>query len=109
MYTITWTGAWLSWNTMLSKNRWQRAKLMEDWKPLYRKMFADAGMKPMKNFTIVIRYWSRMDADNVYMKAFIDSLRAEHLVPNDDKRYFGGISCTPDPTLKHNTYVISVI
>lgn len=107
-YTITHTGAWLSWNTLLSQNRWQRSKLLASWVPIYQKMFADAQVQPMTHYRLDIRYWSRADADNLVIKRLIDTLRSEKLVPNDDKRYFKGFSVTPDATLKHNTYVVTL-
>ena len=35
-------------------------------------------------------------------------LLSEKLVPNDGKKYFKGFSVTPDPVLKHNSYVITL-
>lgn len=108
-YTITHNGRWISWNTLLSNNRWQRAKIIKEWKPLYQAMFITAGIKPMNEFKITVRYWSKIDADNCCFKYIIDQLRADKLVTNDDKRFFKGITTIPDPSLKHNTYIIEVI
>lgn len=108
-YIITHHGKWLSWNTMLSLNRWQRSALVAEAKQQYRAMLYAAGVQPMQRFELIVRYWSKIDADNLCNKYFIDTLRSEKLVVNDDKRYFDGVSVRPDPALKHNTYVITLV
>jgi hypothetical protein len=107
-YIITHAGKWISWNTLLSNNRWQRAKIIAEWKAVYSTMFRVAQIQPMQRYAIEFRYWSKIDADNVCMKYFIDALRNEGYVVNDDKRYLAGVTTIPDPTLKHNTYVIKL-
>lgn len=71
-------------------------------------MFRDAGVQPMEYFRMDVRYWSRADCDNCVIKRLVDTLRSEQLVPQDDKRYFKGFSVTPDPDLRHNTYLIAI-
>lgn len=107
-YTLQHVGKWISWNTLLSLNRWQRTKLLAEAKNDYKQLITKAKVKPLATFSISIRYWSRIDADNCCFKYFIDTLRAMKLVVNDDKRFFKGVECIPDVTLKHNTYIITL-
>lgn len=93
---------------MLSMNRWQRSKLIAEAKHQYRQMLLEAGVGKLSRFSVQVSYWSKIDADNICLKYFIDTLRAEGMVINDDKRYFDGVSSTPDATLKHNTYLVKI-
>jgi hypothetical protein len=107
-YIINHKGPWVSWNTLLSLSRWQRSKLLVEAKQQYREMLAQAKVEPLSSFQIDVRYWSRIDCDNICLKYFIDTMRHLGLVVNDDKRFFAGISSSPDNTLVHNTYRITI-
>ena len=109
-YTITFHGRWLSLNQVYSKNRYLATQVKNDWKTTFTRMFQEAQIKPFTTFRLWVRYNSRMDADNLTggTKIAVDTLRAMALVPNDDKRFYKGISIEPDLALKHNTYVLTI-
>jgi hypothetical protein len=109
-YTLTHHGQWLSLNQVYGKSRWLASVAKNEWKTTFTRMFTEAGISPFLTFKITIRYNSRMDADNVVAgnKVLVDTLREMKLVPNDDKRYYKGISIEPDASLKHNQYVIII-
>lgn len=107
-YTIDYRGPWLSWNTLLSLNRWQRQKLVGEAKQRYQELLAGAGVLPLASFVVEVRYWSRLDCDNICLKYLVDTMRAQGLVTNDDKRYFAGVTSIPDAALGHNQYRIII-
>jgi len=47
-YTISNQCFWISWNTLLSLNRWQRQKPLDARVPIYQKMFRAVRVQPVR-------------------------------------------------------------
>jgi hypothetical protein len=110
-YIIDYHGTWLSTNTILGLNRFKAAKLKAEWILGIKPLLIAAQIKDVLAFSLEIRYWSRLDPDNVVgvgTKALVDQLRYLNVLTNDDKRYWKGLTVHPDETLKHNHYRISL-
>lgn len=109
-FEIVHNGAWLSVNTLRSAQKWQSKKLKEKWSPIVNNMLIEAGANKLtfENFTVTVRYRSRMDTDNVSSKFFCDGMTELGIIPDDNKSRFRGFFVMPDMSLKHNTYIFTV-
>lgn len=109
-YTITYSGKWLSINQAYNTH-WTKAKKIKDTLKLhFTYLIKEAKIKPLSSFTLNLRYNSRLDADNTTagLKCFVDTLTTSNIISDDTKSIYKGFSVTPDVSLKHNTYVITI-
>lgn len=110
IHQIEYNGKWLSLNEVYSKNRFLASKTKKEWKERFTLLFTEAGVTPFTKFFISLKYWSRIDVDNTTAgnKVGIDTLREMGLVANDDKRFYRGLFIQPVPTMKHNSYSLTI-
>ena len=111
IYTIEYSGKWLSLNEVYNSNRYVAAATKREWKAKFRKMFTDANITPFTTFKLLLVYNSRFDCENTVagLKIAVDILRELGLVENDDKRYYKGVAIEYDNTLTHNIYIIKLM
>jgi hypothetical protein len=109
-YKIEYIGTWIGLNKIYGMNRYIASQHKREWKERFSAMLRDSGIKPLAAFKLHLQYNSRLDCDNTVagLKLIVDTMRAEGYVMNDDKRFYKGFSVTPDYTLKHNTYVVTI-
>jgi hypothetical protein len=109
-YTVTYTGQGISLNMFYAGGHWsERSKVKTKFKNIFTILFLQAKIKPLEQFTISLVYNSRLDPDNVVAmaKVYCDSLKGRY-IKDDTKKYYKGLSISPDETLPHNTYVFTI-
>jgi hypothetical protein len=106
-FTIEFEGTWPSVNDLRNKQWRDLNGLKNSIKKKYTVLVLQQKPQKMNKFHVDVKYNSRLDPDNVTLKYFIDSLKGL-VVVDDNKKYFRGFSITPDESLKHNTYIVTV-
>lgn len=109
-YTFTYSGAWLSLNTIYSTHRWLRNQEKKAWMGKFRQMLVEAEIPALEAFPLHIRYNSRSPCDNLTggSKILVDTMRGLGIIPDDSKHYYRGVTIEPDLALGHNTYVVTI-
>ncbi len=109
MYSFTYSGPWLSTNVYYNYHYQVRSKVKNQWKQYFRTQLAALDIPHLSAFTVELRYNSRLDLDNnaTMMKIFVDTLKEQH-VEDDTKKYYKGLTITPDSDLGKNTYQVIV-
>ena len=109
-YTITHRGAWISLNAAYSKHYHARNQEKTRFALAFADLLSAADVPWLAAFELMLRYNSRMDADNTIggVKVFVDTMRAVGIIENDTKDVYRGVHIIPDSRLKHNTYVITL-
>lgn len=105
---ITWDNDHISLNEWYSGKHWSnRAKQKNKWKLKYLSLFGCETPR-LSQFKIELTYNSRLDNDNciTLIKLFSDFLKERMIVKDDSKKYWRGLSITPDESLPKNTYVL---
>ena len=108
-FRIEFTGKWPSVNDLRNKHWTKLHKLKKEWEYKLVYMIRDAGAKPTDKFGIEIKFNSKLDADNISLKFFCDTMRAMKLIKDDNKKYFRYLTVHADESLPKNTYIIDVI
>lgn len=110
MYQFTYQGQWLSINAAYSKHFQQRNKVKNQYKELFKPLLLEAQIPPLEAFTLHLAYNSRMDADNTTAgtKVVVDTMRELGIIREDNKHIYRGITITPDLSLRHNTYIVTI-
>lgn len=109
-FTVHYNGTWVSTNTLRNNhyrvNEALKRKFRKVYGDLIRKSKCDGGV--FKSFEVQIEYRSRLDPDNVSGKFFVDALKDQGVIIDDNKKYFKLWSIRPIEDLKHNDYVIKI-
>jgi hypothetical protein len=111
VHKIVYQGKGVSLNDYYSAGHWsRRSKIKNTYKVIFNDLFTEANLSHMEKFSLVIRYNSRHDVDNVtgLEKVFIDTLR-EEWVKEDNKKYYRGYMVFPDEELPTNTFEFYLI
>lgn len=115
-YNFEFNEKWVSNNDFYGSKHWA---VRHGLKKKYAKIFTDLTNGKIKSkmdlFSIEIIYNSRLDVDNVVggAKIFVDTLKNNGHIVEDNKKYYIGLNIQPDWIFgvksKTNTYNIKVI
>jgi len=109
-YSILYKGPLLSSNKFYAGIHWrQRTKLKEDYALIFNSLLVKAKVKKFEEFSLIMKFNSRHDVDNVTAtaKIFIDTLKGKY-VDDDTKEYFKSLSIIYDPTLEKNSALFEI-
>lgn len=107
-FEVKYEGRWPSTNDLRNKHWRGNQALKESWRTKLGWLIKEQKPKRLNRFRVDLIYNSRLDPDNVTLKFFCDSLKDCGVIIDDNKKYSRGISITPDESLSHNLYVITV-
>ena len=109
-YIIKYEGKALSLNDFYAGGHWKkRADGKKKYDNIFKVLLLEARVKWMHEFRLDVVYNSKHDCDNVVgmSKIFVDSMKGIY-IKEDSKRYFKGLSITPDTSLKNNTFIFKL-
>jgi hypothetical protein len=109
-YELVYKGPGFSLNDAY-KLHWTKAKKKKDGLHLaFKTLLREANIPKLKAFTLKVHYNSRHDVDNIIplLKVLIDQMRYSGLIAEDTKDIYRGLSITPDRTLPHNSYRLTI-
>lgn len=111
VFKVVYNGKGVSLNDYYSAGHWsKRSNLKNKYKKIFNDLFDTAELEHMNKYSIIIRYNSRHDVDNVtgLEKIFVDTLR-ETWVREDNKKYYRGYMVFPDEKLPKNTFEFYIV
>lgn len=103
---FSWAGKHLSLNKWYDGTHWrEKHKSTDEWH-LFFKSFLIEPYPKFDKYSVVLRYNSRLDPDNVItmIKLCSDVLQKEGVIPNDSKDHCRKIEIFPDETMKKKSY-----
>lgn len=121
---IVYRGKGVSLNQFYSQGHWgTRSALKKKYRKIFDELFIHSrNLRWVDKFSLVVFYNSRHDVDNVtgMEKVFVDALKKEvdkktkevvreGYVPEDDKRFYKGMSIFVDDSLPTNTFEFIII
>lgn len=107
---IQWEGVDLSLNKWYANRHWSfRNKEKEFWTNLFLNLLPKRSKK-IDKYIITLRFNSRLDASNTMpmIKIFEDSMKKNHYIIDDSKKYCKGIEIYPDETMGKKDYHLTV-
>lgn len=107
-FSVLYEGKWPSTNDLRNKHWRSNQALKETWRKKLGWLILEQRPRKLKQFRIDVRYKSKLDPDNVTLKFFCDALKDSGVIIDDNKKYFRGFSITPDDSLSHNSYILTV-
>ena len=100
-----------SFNEIYGSKHWtHRKKLKDDMGLLFKEKLRPHKDVRIDRFTVGMAYNSRLDPDNTtfIMKILVDTMRGMGIVSNDTKRYYRGLSVSPDESLSFDQYIFTI-
>jgi hypothetical protein len=109
-YEIVYEGKITSLNDTSGQGWYTRNKAVNKFKDIFTILMLEAKFKKIDRFRLDVRYNSRHDCDNVVFicKTLVDTMRKQKYIKDDTKKYYRGISITPDESLKYQTFVFKI-
>ena len=107
---INWEGVDLSLNKWYANRHWSfRNKEKEFWSNLFLKLLPKRTVK-IDKYVITLMFNSRLDASNTMpmIKIFEDTMKKNHYIIDDSKKFCKGIEIYPDETMGKKDYKLTV-
>lgn len=111
VFKVVYVGKGVSLNDYYTSGHWsKRANLKNKYKKIFTELLEKSEMEKVDKFSILVRYNSRHDVDNVtgLEKLFVDTLKGTY-IKEDDKKFYRGYMVFPDEQLKTNTFEFYII
>lgn len=109
-FSITWEGVDLSLNKWYANRHFSyRIKEKEFWSSLFLKLLPKRTKK-IDKYMITLLFNSRLDASNTIpmLKIAEDTMKKNHYIVDDSKKYCKGIRIYPDETMGKKDYKLIV-
>lgn len=109
-FAITWEGVDLSLNKWYANRHFSyRIKEKEFWSSLFLKLLPKRTKK-IDKYMITLLFNSRLDASNTIpmLKIAEDTMKKNHYIVDDSKKYCKGIRIYPDETMGKKDYKLIV-
>ena len=108
-YEIVYQGAVTSLNDTNGQGWHKRHAATKKFEKIFTILMLEAKFKKIDKFRLDVRYNSAHDCDNIVFisKVMVDSMKGKY-IKDDTKKYYRGISITPDESLKYKTFVFKI-
>ena len=111
IYEISYSGKIFSLNDLYRQGHWTvRKKLKDKYRSILLNKLVESDLKFCNRFYLLVFYNTRHDPDNIIgiVKILVDSMKGKY-TPDDNKKYFKGVSIFPDSSLEHGTVEFIII
>lgn len=108
--TLEWKDVDISLNKWYASRHWHfRNKEKEFWATLFLKLLPKR-LKQVDKYKLHLRYNSRLDPTNTIpmMKIAEDTMKKNHYIVDDTKKYCKGVTITPDETMGKKHYILTL-
>ncbi len=110
-FSVTYQGAGFSLNDLYQQGHWsKRHNLKIKYSSIFLELLKKRNIKKFDDpFKLYIKYNSRHDVDNIIGmgKVFVDTMKDVY-IPEDNKKYYKGVSVDIDESLPSNTFKFKV-
>jgi len=110
--TIIYDGPSLSLNSFYVGGHFSnRLRVKNKFKAIFQEIFKnDKDIRFMKKFYLSMKFNNRIDTDNQsgLIKVFVDTLKEDGYIEDDNKAFFKGMSIFYNPELEKNTVQIDL-
>ena len=108
-YIVEYQGKVTSLNDTNGQSWRKRANAVTKFHGIFTILMIEAKFRKIDKFRLDVRYNSRHDCDNIIFvcKVFVDTMKGVY-IKDDTKKYYRGVSITPDESLKTNTFIFKI-